>query len=300
MDIVLTLVVKPGSPISLEDAISVAVGNICGENPGTTHLSHGHAADLMFGATSIEAVKQSAAYHLNPLHGLDWCVQSAGKNRRKKMLIADMDSTMITIECIDELADFVGVKDKVSEITEAAMRGDLDFESALKERVALLKGLSTDDLAQCYKDRVILMPGAKTLLATMNANGAFSALVSGGFTFFTERVAKALGFSTHRSNQLGIVNSKLTGEVLEPICGAQSKLDALNEFSHQLDIQNDDVIAVGDGANDIPMLQAAGLGVAYHAKPKTITAAGAAIRFGDLRSLLYFQGYSDAEIVQRD
>lgn len=299
MDIVLTIVVKPGSVISLEEAIKLADRHICRPTDNITRLSDGIAVDLLFEAASVTATRAKAAPHLDPLQGLDWCIQAVGPNRRKKMLIADMDSTMITVECIDELADFVGLKDKVSEITEAAMRGELDFEAALKERVSLLSGLKSNDLERCYRDRIELMPGAKTLLATMNANGAYSALVSGGFTFFTERVTNALGFSTHRSNELEIVDKRLTGKVLEPICGAQSKLEALTEFCEHQGFMPDDVIAVGDGANDIPMLEAAGLGVAYHAKPKTVAAAGAAIRFGDLRNLLYFQGYTDAEIEDR-
>lgn len=298
MDIFLTLVVKPDTAAAeLSSIQSLAEKGIFENGAETTVLHEDIAVDLIGSVRSLDNAKAAAEKALGPIEGLDWCIQRANTNRRKKMIIADMDSTMITIECIDELADFVGLKSRVAEITEAAMRGELDFEAALKERVALLKGLNENDLSACYQERVKIMPGAKSVLTTMNANGAYSALVSGGFTYFTDRVSAELGFKTHRSNQLEIKEGVLTGGVKEPICGAEAKLEALNEFCAYQNIKPEEVLAVGDGANDIPMLEAAGMGVAYHAKPKTIAAASASIRYNDLRALLYFQGYKSDEIA---
>ncbi len=218
-------------------------------------------------------------------------------NRRKKLLIADMDSTMINVECIDELADFAGVKEQVSEITERAMRGELDFDGALRERVALLKDLPESALAQCYADRIRLNPGAKTLVQTMAALGAFTALVSGGFTYFTEKVAAEAGFALHQANTLLLENGRLTGQVGQPILGQQAKLDTLNRLAGERGIALDDVIAVGDGANDRAMVEAAGLGVAYHAKPTLAAAADVVLNHSDLRALLALQGIAEADYV---
>ena len=217
--------------------------------------------------------------------------------RRKALLIADMDSTIITIECIDELADFVGIKNEIAAITERAMRGELDFEQALTQRIGRMKGLERAAMERCYEERVRLMPGARALVRTMAANGAFTALVSGGFTFFTERVAKAAGFAVQRANTLVFEDDRLAG-VARPILGASAKREALDEFRAEKGLAPEATLAVGDGANDIPMIQAAGLGVAFHAKPKTAAAAGARIDHGDLTALLYFQGYRASEIVR--
>jgi len=294
MDIALTLVVNPDCSISLEkieDGIEAikALGT-----PERRTLSDGKAVDILFkGSLKIRDEIEGV---LNDIDGLDWCLQPA-EGRRKKMILAGMDSTMITVECIDELADFIGVKGKVAAITEAAMRGELDFEAALKERVALLAGLSTDALQECYNDRIELMAGARALVQTMKANGAYAVLVSGGFTYFTEKVAAAIGFDMNRANILGIEGEALTGTVVEPICGAATKLETLNEQASKHGLQPSEILAVGDGANDIPMIEAAGLGVAYHAKPRTREAAAAAVTYGDLTTLLYFQGYTDADFV---
>lgn len=220
-------------------------------------------------------------------------------NRRKQLLIADMDSTMITVECIDELADFAGVREAVSGITERAMRGEIDFEGALLERVGLMQGLPEGVLQQAFDARVHLTRGARTLLATMKAGGAHAALVSGGFTFFTERVAAQAGFDEHHANSLLFSNGKLTGDVGRPILGRQAKLDQLNRITETLGIGLDDALAVGDGANDLAMIQASGLGVAFHAKPVTANAAGARVAHGDLTTLLYYQGipFSDWTVV---
>ena len=223
------------------------------------------------------------------------CVPAA--NRRKKLLIADMDSTMIPVECIDEVADFAGVREQVVAITEPAMRGEISFEEALHARVALLKGLAIDRLQDVYDQRVGLNPGARALVQTMAAHGAHTALVSGGFTFFTERVAAATGFHENRANVLLHKDGALTGEVAEPVLGRAAKLEALNEITARNGIDLEDALAVGDGANDLAMIEAAGLGAAYHAKPIVAEAADVSIHHGDLAALLYIQGYSEDEIV---
>jgi len=222
------------------------------------------------------------------------------ERRRKKLLVADMDSTIINVECLDELADMAGLKPQIAAITERAMRGELEFEAALKERVGMLKGLKLDALERTYAERVKLNPGAKSLLATMRAHGAHTMLVSGGFGYFTSRVAKAAGFHVERGNVLLDDGAALTGEVGMPILGREAKLQALEEAVASLKIGFEDSLAVGDGANDLGMIERAGLGVAYHAKPVVAEAAGAAINHNDLTALLYLQGYSDSEIIRKD
>lgn len=217
---------------------------------------------------------------------------------RKKMLIADMDSTIIQQECIDEIADFAGLREKVSSITERAMQGELDFEAALKERVALLKGLDEKTLEQVIEDKLDLTPGARTLVQTMKKHGAYCALVSGGFTFFTNRIAEMVGFHTNRANTLEITDGVLSGEVIEPILGRQAKLDALREFAKANKIADNETLAVGDGANDLAMIEAAGLGVAFHAKPVVAEQADEQVNYGDLTALLFMQGYSRSEFVE--
>lgn len=227
---------------------------------------------------------------------IDFAIQPV-ENRRKRLLIADMDSTIINVECLDELADFAGVKAQVSEITERAMRGELAFEGALRERVGMLTGLSVDALQSCYDDRVRLNPGAETLVRTMVAHGARCALVSGGFTFFTTRVAEAAGFHLNRANTLIEADGKLTGQVGEPILGKEAKLAALIEETTALGLTPADALAVGDGANDLAMIEAAGLGVAYRAKPIVAAQAHAKVDHADLTALLYFQGYKTSEFA---
>lgn len=222
--------------------------------------------------------------------GADVCVQPA-EGRRKRLLVADMDSTIIGCECIDELADFAGVKAQVAEITERAMRGELAFEGALRERVAMLKGLGLDTLQACYDDRVRLNPGAETLVRTMAAHGARCVLVSGGFTFFTSRVMAAAGFHANRANTLIDDGAALTGAVGEPILGREAKLAALREEAAALGVTPAEALAIGDGANDLAMIEAAGLGVAYRAKPVVAEKAHARVDHADLTALLYFQGY---------
>ncbi len=228
--------------------------------------------------------------------GVDLVVQPAA-GRRKKLLIADMDSTMIQQECIDELADEAGVGAHVAGITARAMNGELDFEDALRERVGLLAGLPATVIAQVVRDRITLMPGGPALLATMKANGAYAALVSGGFTAFTSAIAGTLGFDENRANILLIEDNVLTGQVAEPILGRAAKVTALEEISAWLGITPADAIAVGDGANDLGMLGLAGSGVALHAKPNVAAQCDIRVNHGDLTALLYMQGYAREEFA---
>jgi phosphoserine phosphatase len=227
----------------------------------------------------------------------DWAITDAG-NRRKKLLISDMDSTIIGQECLDELADFAGFKAEVSAITERAMRGELDFASALRTRVALLKGLDLSALEACYSQRVTLNAGARALVATMKAHGARCVLVSGGFRFFTSRVAKAAGFDADRANTLNDDGKVLAGTVGEPILGREAKLVALREEVAALGGTPADALAMGDGANDLDMIRAAGLGIAYKAKPIVATETRARIEHTDLTAALWFQGYRDEDVDQ--
>jgi len=218
-------------------------------------------------------------------------------DRRKKLFLADMDSTMIGQECVDELADFAGLKAHVAGITERAMRGEIAFEPALRERVALLKGLAVGVVDEVLKQRITLTPGGRELVATMRAHGAYTCLISGGFTLFTNAIAAMVGFQENRANALKVVDGKLTGEVAEPILGRAAKLATLIELRESFDLDNLDTLVVGDGANDLGMIEAAGLGVAYHAKPAVAAAAAARIDHGDLTALLYAQGYRREEFV---
>ena len=218
-------------------------------------------------------------------------------NRRKRILLADMDSTMIEQECIDELGVVAGVGNHIKAITARAMRGDIDFEAALKERVGLLKGLPESVIQDVIDKHITFMPGGKILLATMKHHGAYTALVSGGFTAFTSYVAQALGFDEHRANILLVENQKLTGDVELPILGKNAKVESLQRICSVHGLTPFDVIAVGDGANDIPMLQTAGMGIALHAKSKVQEQAKFLVNHGDLTALLYLQGYKKAEFA---
>ena len=230
-------------------------------------------------------------------NGVDLAVQKA-EGRRKQMLLADMDSTMIAQECIDELADLAGFGPQVAEITAQAMNGVLEFEPALRARVALFKGMDAAIINQVLAERITFTPGGRELVATMKAHGAHTALVSGGFTAFTERVASELGFDEHHANLLTIADGQLAGTVAEPILGRQAKIDALESISARLRLTPEDVIAVGDGANDLGMLSRAGAGVALHAKPVVAERCELRINHGDLTALLYLQGYSATEFAQ--
>jgi phosphoserine phosphatase len=227
---------------------------------------------------------------------VDACVQPL-EGRRKRLLVADMDSTIINVECLDELADFAGLKPHIAAITERAMRGELEFETALRERVALLRGLSVGALQRTYDERVRLNPGARTFVRTMAANGARCALVSGGFTFFTSRVAEAAGFHLNRANTLIEEGGELTGLVGEPILGREAKLKSLLDEAEALGLPLHETLAIGDGANDLAMIEVAGLGVAYRAKPIVAAQADAKVDHADLTALLYFQGYRADQFV---
>jgi len=229
--------------------------------------------------------------------GADLVVQPAA-GRRKRMLLADMDSTMIGQECIDELADMAGIGPHVAAITARAMNGELDFESALRERVALLAGLPESVIARVLAERITYTPGGRELVATMKANGGYAALVSGGFTAFTNAVSAHLGFDESRANRLLVEGGVLTGRVAEPILGREAKMAALREICARLGIGHDEVIAVGDGANDLGMLGMAGAGVALHAKPAVAARCDIRINHGDLTALLYIQGYSASAFVR--
>lgn len=236
--------------------------------------------------------------HLLHSHNVkaDFCIQPL-KGRKKKLLICDMDSTLIGQECIDELADFAGVKTQVSKITERAMRGHIDFEVALKERVELLKGLPLTDLQTCFDQRITLNSGAKTLCQTMKANGAKTVIVSGGFTFFTSRIATLSGFEHHHANTLIEDGERLSGKVGLPILGRNAKKVSLIKYSQDLGGAHC-AIAIGDGANDLAMIMASGLGIAYRAKPIVAKAAHCAINYTDLTTALYFQGYNDDDFIE--
>ncbi|GGX60603.1 phosphoserine phosphatase SerB [Litorimonas cladophorae] len=284
IDTITTLVLKKRNPEQLQAAqaaLGMAEIKTLAEGlaiEGKTNFSDSHAAAEILNTANIQA---------------DVSI-SKSQNRRKSLLICDMDSTLIGEECIDELADFAGVKARVSAITERAMRGEIGFNGALQERVALLKGLPLETLQTCFEERIHINPGAKTLCATMKAAGAKTLIVSGGFTFFSQRVAEATGFEDHQANILLNDGKNLLGTVADPILGREAKLDAL-----KANVGNPlDAVAVGDGANDLAMVTAAGLGVAYYAKPAVAAAAQSAIRFTDLRTVLYFQGFSEDEFVE--
>ena len=257
------------------------------------------AADIPF-TPAADTDKRALAEQLHGLlgAGVDVVIQPAA-GRRKMLFLADMDSTMIEQECIDELADYVGLKAHVAAITERAMRGEIAFEPALRERVALLEGLPVTVVEEVLRERIRLTAGARALVATMRANGARTCLVSGGFTLFTDRIAAMIGFDEARANRLTLVDGhKLAGKVAEPIFGRDGKRAALIEMRQELGLTREATMAIGDGANDMDMIAEAGLGVAFRAKPKVAAAAPARIDHGDLTALLYVQGYRRDEFVE--
>lgn len=294
MELVLTLVSPdPAEAAAAADRAASALAAAGAGVKAPIPLGQGALDIPVIGASADAKERVARATNAAPV---DWCVQPAA-GRRKRLLIADMDSTIINVECIDELADFAGVKDRVSEITERAMRGELDFEAALRERVAMLKGLPLADLQRAYDERVKLNPGARTLVRTMTGHGAKAFLVSGGFSFFTHRVAKAAGFDSNRANTLIEAGEVLAGTVGDPILGREAKLAALKEEAGNLGLPLSATLAVGDGANDLAMIEASGLGVAYRAKPIVAAQAHAKVDHADLTALLYFQGYRADEFV---
>jgi phosphoserine phosphatase len=288
---VATLLSNPATP-SLESATVEALRNAWGGG-AAIWLNPGIAAE--FTLNTVPGNQWQVWEDMQAL-GIDLAIQPAA-GRRKRMLLADMDSTMIGQECIDELADEAGVGAYVAGITARAMNGELEFEEALRERVALLKGLDSGVIAKVLAERITFIPGGRELIATMKANGGYAALVSGGFTAFTGHVAQALGFDEHRANTLHMADGLLAGTVAEPILGREAKVRALEEISARLGITAGDVMAVGDGANDLGMLGRAGAGVALHAKPSVAAQCDLRINHGDLTALLYLQGYSLDEFV---
>ena len=288
--LVITLV-REAALSAADAAVASDVLRALGAEPGApAWIDPGDALDLTASGVAASAARAGLEAALPTL---DIIVQRGDRPRRKALLIADMDSTMIQCECIDELADYAGLKAEVSAVTEAAMRGELDFEAALDARVALLAGLDAAVLDQCRRERVRLMPGATALVRTMAAAGAQTLLVSGGFTAFTAPVAAEIGFAAQVANTLLIENGRLTGKVARPIVDAAAKRAQLLGAGVALPA----TLAVGDGANDIPMLETAGLGIAYHAKPRASAAADAAVRHGDLTVLLRAQGYARRDWV---
>ncbi|MHA1597664.1 MAG: phosphoserine phosphatase SerB [Alphaproteobacteria bacterium] len=297
MDSVLTLVCNPLRPDLDTSIVSEAAAALNGQGADTglaDWLADGVACDLPFDGIAHGEAETVVRLHLQGFP-VDVCAQSP-EGRRKSLLIADMDSTIVTGETLDELADFAGHGEQVAKITAHAMNGEVGFADALKERVALLEGLDAAALEKTM-DRVALTPGAAVLVATMRANGAKALLVSGGFTYFTERLRARVGFDSDMGNTLEIEDGKLTGRVIEPVIDKDVKLRALQDFASQYDVAMTDTMAVGDGANDLPMLLAAGTGVAYHAKPVVSAEARVRIEHADLSALLYIQGYRGGDFV---
>ncbi len=296
----LVLTSSPGAPALSQDAVDRALSAFPDSlRPAPSWLAEDEAWQAIFATRDPgepDRVRSAVAAALTDFP-IDVNVVTNDAARRKKLLVADMESTIIAQECLDELADRMGLRDRIADITARAMRGEIAFESALAERVAMLRGLDANALEQLYAERVTLTPGARELVTTMRKNGAYCALVSGGFTFFTERIAKRLGFDTHQANRLDIVDGKLAGSVAPPILGREAKLAALEGLSGELGLKPQETLAVGDGANDLDMIRAAGLGVAFRAKPIVAAEAKAAIRHGDLTGLLYLQGYRKTEFV---
>jgi phosphoserine phosphatase len=295
---VATLICNPTKPVVYTALVDAARAELSGAGK-PQWLAHNIAADIPFIAAP-GTTDRAVADMLRERFGetVDVVVQPA-EGRRKKLFLADMDSTMIGQECIDELADFANMKALVAAITERAMRGEIAFEPALRERVALLKGLPARVIDEVIRERIHLTPGARTLVMTMRKNGAYTCLVSGGFKSFTDRIAAMIGFDENRSNVLEIgTDGALAGLVREPIFGRESKLQTLLDLRRSHGLSKEATLVTGDGANDLSMIQEAGMGVAYHAKPALAEAAAARIDHGNLTALLYLQGYKKEEFVE--
>ncbi len=287
---VLVLISNPARPAVTDAAVASAVETLksAGATVGAPDwLAPGIACDLPFDGPAASV----------SLPGVDAVVLLAS-GRRKKLLVADMESTMIHNEMLDELADFLGLREKIAGITARAMNGEIDFAGALEERVRLLKGLPVGRLDEAAT-RIRYMPGGATLIATMKKHGAYCALVSGGFTYFTAMVRKALGFDLDAANVLEYDGTSLSGTVTLPILGKEAKLTTLQRLANERSLNESDAVSVGDGANDLPMLKAAGLGVAFHAKPAVAAQVPARIDHGDLSALLYLQGYRRSDFEER-
>ncbi len=283
---IVSLIAAPGSQ-AIDAGLVAHIAELAGTGEGRW-LAPGEAweadvpADVAELATRAVAIVQQRPVDVN-------VVVNRGAKRRKALLVADMESTIIEQECLDELAEYAGVRPRIAEITERAMRGELDFEAALKERVGLLAGLDAAVLQEIYDRRVSLMPGAQTLIATLKAHGAACALVSGGFTFYTEKIAARLGFDVQQANRLELAGGKIAGTVAAPILGREAKLEALQRLARERGLTAEDCIATGDGANDLAMIKAAGLGVAFRAKPIVAAEAAASLRHGDLTGCCTFR-----------
>lgn len=292
---VATLLSDPARP-ALTDAVVAAAQTLLPGAAAPVWLADRLAADIPF--TAANAALRALADQVRARLGapVDVVLQPA-TGRRKKLYLTDMDSTVIEQECIDELADFAGLKEHVAKITERAMNGEIAFEPALRERVALLKGLPVSVVDEVLEKRITLMPGGKTLVATLRAHGVHTCLVSGGFTLFTGRIAAMLGFDEHRGNVLVVENGQLAGRVEEPILGKEAKLETLKELTARLNLKPEDSLVSGDGANDMPMIEAAGLGIAFRAKPAVAAGAPVRVDHGDLTALLYVQGYKREEFA---
>jgi phosphoserine phosphatase len=297
MSLVATLICNPADP-ALDSTIVDGARAVLPSPGAADWLFHEVAVDIPFeGSDDIAAIVKRLRAARGDLP-IDIVVQPQAL-RRKKLFLADMDSTMIGQECIDELADYAGLKAHVAGITERAMRGEVEFEPALRERVALLGGLAVGVVDEVLKQRITPTPGGRELVMTMRAHGAYTCLISGGFTLFTNAVAEMIGFQENRANELKVEDGKLSGKVVEPILGRAAKLATLIELRESFDLDEIDTLVTGDGANDLGMIEAAGLGVAYHAKPAVAAAAAARIDHGDLTALLYIQGYRRDEFVER-
>ena len=295
MSLVATLICNPADP-ALDSTVVDGARAILPSPGAAQWLFHEVAVDIPFtGSDDIRQIENRLREARGDLP-IDIVVQPQAF-RRKKLFLADMDSTMIGQECIDELADFAGLKAHVAEITERAMRGEIEFEPALRERVALLKGMPVSVVDEVLAKRITPTPGGRELVMTMRAHGAYTCLISGGFTLFTNAVAASIGFQENRANELLVADGKLTGEVREPILGRAAKLATLIELRESFDLDNLETLVVGDGANDLGMIESAGLGVAYRAKPAVAAAAAVRIDHGDLTALLYAQGYRRDEFV---
>ncbi len=288
---ILTPAVRDKAAEVITDTLGVAVA--------VAELSDHAAYDLAFTPQStqgLDTLAEKVRHALDPLPVDVAFLRSEG--RRKKLFLADMDSTMIEQECIDELADQLGIKAHIAAITERAMRGEIDFEPALRERVAMLKGLPESIIDTVFAERITFTPGGAELLATMNAHGTTCVLVSGGFTHFTTKVSETLGFSANYANQLLVEDGLLTGTVSEPIQGREAKKTHLESYAEQLNIKLEESLAIGDGANDLGMIEAAGLGVAFRAKPTVVERSDAALQYADLAGALYLQGYADSDFAK--
>jgi phosphoserine phosphatase len=297
MNHILTLICNPRTAILTEEDQTMAascLSELGADTADARWLAHGIACDIPFCGLDVKVAKANIQHKFQGLP-VDIIAQNSA-NRRKKLLVADMDSTMIMGETLDDLAEFAGHKDEVAAITRLAMNGELHFVDALKQRIKLLEGLSLDNLKKTMA-RVEPTPGGKTLVKTMKANGAVTILISGGFTYFTDRVRDMIGFDKAKGNNFEIRDAKLTGQVLEPIIDKTAKLVILKKFAAEYGISEIDTIAAGDGANDLPMLMAANIGVAYHAQPAVSELARISINHGDLTALLYIQGYRTEEFI---